>query len=1075
MDLLQDLPKSKLLEALQNRTSDFERKSFKDLCCAIYEFRRKVSLELKQINVLFPEYTPHDEDYHIANLFRISDILLENTYERLNTTELLLLVAAMYGHDWGMAVSKSERYYIATKKKQESAPEISLLDDEFDRFEDFISKHKPKIVFGSDDEIELEIWQEYIRQTHALRSGKRIRDYFWNLDSSVASALDKICVGHWLDIVDISEAKSYYKDDSVNGETVNVKALTIYIRLIDLFDLAQDRTPYVLWKYVNPQNKYSKMEWKKHRALNPITCPDYDSGRVLRISGSTDDHEVYAALMDYKKLCERYFKESIDFLLNMSDPRCEIDVHLLDWRIEPRNFKPIDIGFSLDKQQIFNVLSDEIYNSHPYVYVRELIQNSLDAVALRKEILDRKKVGGDNIGHIYLEFNQDSNSDYILICRDDGIGMNEYVLKNYFSVLGKSYYESNDFKNKGLKMHSISKFGIGILSCFSVADQMEIITKREPYMEEGSKGLRVIINDIQRTFRVEELPDYKSTVGTEIKLHISAAQLHAQLKKNDIDISKYSITEYLQLILQYIDYPVFVNEQGKHTVLLSPEYDKDKLQKVFPEYEDYKIVPLEERFPVEQIVNEYDIDTFNKYYKTVRVDIQDDLGIENIRGCMFFALLKDNNTEVRNNTGGWPATDVDINNKERVRWIQSLFWEEDFWRLKRNNRIIEIYNKGILMENAGRHFIDGVFDLRSDLFPSPYIMVNYPDTVDNISVSRFSAISNKNLLKIMFDKLGKYVAKNYISQNPNEDCYLYLRDLAYYVHQFRVTPKNVFSEIINDLNLPFIDEKGVLSYEKITEKSEIRLVPLSQESVAWHYNSTGEIKLNSEWKYGKCLLAKKDSDFYYSIKSFISNTIVDLLKQSHYLSAIDFYNDVESQCPVYQIIYSIGDQTIPLQQVCKILSDFGVSIDEDKSELDEFWEKLTHYTVVLCFTEGYSKFFAFGNRFYNINNPKVQMLIKYYWFFECYSKELPIDQSIANQKKDVFYQLPLINTSLEYNRKTFSFTKLNHKLSELHSWVKSVFPELTGNEVMLSKEDFIDNSIQIESDDTFKYDENILR
>ncbi|MBK6087643.1 HD domain-containing protein [Ruminococcus difficilis] len=915
----------------------------------------------------------------------------------------------------------------------------------------------------------MEIWQEYIRQTHALRSGKRIRDYFWNLDSSVASALDKICVGHWLDIADISEAKSYYKDDSVNGETVNVKALTIYIRLIDLFDLAQDRTPYVLWKYVNPQNKYSKMEWKKHRALNPITCPDYDSGRVLRISGSTDDHEVYAALMDYKKLCERYFKESIDFLLNMSDPRCEFDVHLLDWRIEPRNFKPIDIGFSLDKQQIFNVLSDEIYNSHPYVYVRELIQNSLDAVALRKEILDRKKVGGDNIGHIYLEFNQDSNSDYILICRDDGIGMNEYVLKNYFSVLGKSYYESNDFKNKGLKMHSISKFGIGILSCFSVADQMEIITKREPYMEEGSKGLRVIINDIQRTFRVEELPDYKSTVGTEIKLHISAAQLYAQLKKNDIDISKYSITDYLQMLLQYIDYPVFVNEQGKHTVLLSPEYDKDKLQKVFPEYEDYKIVLLEERFPVEQIVNEYDIDTFNKYYKIVRVDLQDDLGIENIRGCMFFAVLKDNNTEVRNNTAGWPASVVDINVKERVRWIQSHFWDEDFWRAKRNNRIIDVYNKGILLEKGSEGIDRIVYNFRSNLYPSPYIMVNYPDTINSISVSRFSMISEKNILKKMLNKLGEYVANKYFSELPDDDNYLYWRSLTYLLTQFHLSPQNIPLEEFKDLYFPFIDEKGTLIYEKTTEKSEIRLLPISQGSVATHYNSTGEIKLESKWKYGKCLLTDRSSRFCESIQDYISNIIIELLEESHYMSKIDFYNDAESKEPVYQIIYSIGDHKNLVQRICEILSDFDVSIDEDWSELKKALRILTHSTKILSFTEEYSKLFAFGKRFYNVNNPKVQMLIKYHWFFEYYSKNLKVDQSIIDAKKDAFYQLPLITTSYKDAKVTWSFAELNKALSEVHSWIKTVFPELSGNEVVLSKEDFMANSIRIVSDDSFKY------
>ncbi len=239
-------------------------------------------------------------------------------------------------------------------------------------------------------------------------------------------------------------------------------------------------------------------------------------------------------------------RECSDTLVHMNDSRHELGVYLIEWRIEARNFKPITIGFSFEKGNIFKILSDEIYNCHPYIFIRELIQNSIDAIYLRKKILDRKKVGGDNIGYIYFEINRTSNHDMDVICQDDGIGMDEYVLKNYFSVLGKSYYNSSDFKNKRIDMNAISKFGIGILSCFSVAGQMEILTRREPYMEEGREGLKVVVNDIQKTFRVEEIPEYKCEVGTIIKLRIKNDDLKRQLKRNKINIEEYNITEYIK-------------------------------------------------------------------------------------------------------------------------------------------------------------------------------------------------------------------------------------------------------------------------------------------------------------------------------------------------------------------------------------------------------------------------------------------------------------------------------------------------------------------------------------------------
>ena len=135
------------------------------------------------------------------------------------------MVVSMYAHDWGMAVSKSERYYIATHNKKEDSPVINLLDDEFDRFERFIKTKSDKSVFENDEQISIEVWQEYIRDTHALRSGKRVDAYFTAFNGGFASALDKICIGHWLEIEDISERNGYYKDTPVLGENVNLIAL----------------------------------------------------------------------------------------------------------------------------------------------------------------------------------------------------------------------------------------------------------------------------------------------------------------------------------------------------------------------------------------------------------------------------------------------------------------------------------------------------------------------------------------------------------------------------------------------------------------------------------------------------------------------------------------------------------------------------------------------------------------------------------------------------------------------------------------------------------------------------------
>ena len=75
----------------------------------------------KFIILLFPEYTPHDHSRHLDHLFALADRVLGTPlYRRLSPLELLLFAFALYAHDWGMAVSESERQSLLTGAKGES-------------------------------------------------------------------------------------------------------------------------------------------------------------------------------------------------------------------------------------------------------------------------------------------------------------------------------------------------------------------------------------------------------------------------------------------------------------------------------------------------------------------------------------------------------------------------------------------------------------------------------------------------------------------------------------------------------------------------------------------------------------------------------------------------------------------------------------------------------------------------------------------------------------------------------------------------------------------------------------------
>ena len=1076
MSVFAKFPESKLIDVLSEKV-EAQDKKYSALSSEVCKFQEHIVPELRQINELFKEYTPHDENYHISHLFRIADIFLgEEKYQKMNTVELFLLVIAMYAHDWGMAVSESERNYITTKNKPEGSLDIPLLDDEHSRFEQFIKKRMGQTEFDNHEQIDINIWQDYIRETHAIRSGKRVYSYFVNYNSGVAAALEKICKGHWLEIEEISDHNGYYKDTSVLGETVNLKALSAYIRLIDLFDLAEDRTPYVLWKYVNPQNEYSKMEWAKHRALHQITCPSYErGGRVLCISGSTDNHEVYAALMDFKKLCEKYFRECIDMIAHMNDPRHELGVHLMEWRIEPRNFKPIDISFSFNKEHIFKILGDEIYNCHPYVYIRELLQNSIDAITLRKGILDRKRVGGDNVGYIHFNVQWEKEDTLVVACTDDGVGMDEYILKNYFSVLGKSYYTSDDFKKTEIDINPISKFGIGILSCFSVASRMEITTKREPYMGEGREGLKVIIDDLKKTFRVEEIPEYGCEVGSTIKLYIKKSTLEEQLAKRRDSIEDYKITEYIKYIAHYVKYPIIVHEHERKIVLLPHGYNRGRIERIITDMDKYDVLESDDEYPIDDIVFMQDRSKFQDVFDIRTIDIHKHLGIEEAEGTIHFVILRNHLDDIESGSPHPSTTQILVNKKTRIRWgnNKSITPDERARQRYTKDKQIMIYNKGILIEDD-REYPLPYNRFRSRTFPNPYIKINFPDTIAEMSVSRFNVGNRNNLIENLWTKLTAFISAEFTREKILKmEPYAFWRKLAVYVMQYHLNISALDMTLFTDVSFPFIDSNGDLLHEKIDGFDRIALIPQKKRNIMGQYCLTGQCEKEEKWEYGKCLLALESSPNYVdSIAGEICPIIFHVLNRNYFLKEIKFIKDDNFNIPIEQQIFERGDENYIVKELASILSSFGVSYEKDSEHIDRLYHP--NWGDIVEFSGEYSHCFSYGGEKYNICNEKMRRLIIYRWLFYKLSEGSMCNEIEIRNKEDELECVPFWTTGFSYDGTEYSFSKINATLKDLHIWLKALYPNLEGDTVSLSKEDFVDGSIEMTSDDTFHFNLDIL-
>ncbi|GGV24065.1 molecular chaperone HtpG [Actinomadura cremea] len=124
-------------------------------------------------------------------------------------------------------------------------------------------------------------------------------------------------------------------------------------------------------------------------------------------------------------------------------------------------------NFNVDLRGIVDLLSRHLYSS-PRVYVRELLQNAVDAMTARGGGTDGAD-GADGAAPIRFETGNGE-----LRVHDAGIGLTEAQVHELLATIGNSSKRDE----LGLARHDfLGQFGIGLLSCFLVADEIEVVTR----------------------------------------------------------------------------------------------------------------------------------------------------------------------------------------------------------------------------------------------------------------------------------------------------------------------------------------------------------------------------------------------------------------------------------------------------------------------------------------------------------------------------------------------------------------------------------------------------------------------
>jgi molecular chaperone HtpG len=122
--------------------------------------------------------------------------------------------------------------------------------------------------------------------------------------------------------------------------------------------------------------------------------------------------------------------------------------------------------FNVDLRGIVDLLSRHLYSS-PRVYVRELVQNAVDAITARRAL------DSGAPGRIHIE-PRETTADGSLRIHDTGIGLTGDQVHELLATIGTSSKRDP----LGFARHDfLGQFGIGLLACFLVSDEIEVVTR----------------------------------------------------------------------------------------------------------------------------------------------------------------------------------------------------------------------------------------------------------------------------------------------------------------------------------------------------------------------------------------------------------------------------------------------------------------------------------------------------------------------------------------------------------------------------------------------------------------------
>ena len=571
---------SKMWQVFVHLTNDYS--DFKTQVKAICDYAIDRS---KYINISFPFYTLHDET-HMCHVLQNMYGLLGERVNSLSFKEVALLILSACCHDIGMSCSNEEKEDLINHDNRIK----TYLKNNLSEYIKYNSKYNPETY----QTISEETFCNFLRSIHHERIEELIfaREDLWN--NNINHYLDRntlvqVCKSH-------GENAGIIRGASFDGEAdLNLVLCSVLLRLADIMDLDCSRAPKSIYEYLGFSDKstgaikFSKTEWDINFSSNGMqfdSVKEKEKPYILPFKATCRDLTIEQAVNHYLDWIQDELDECNRIIQATGNENRLVIPYKIKRNISKIGYKSGEFQLSLDKERILSLFSGEELYGDGCVFVRELLQNAIDAVCTMAYYISCKR---DWEPCINISTWIDEEGYYWFRVDDNGIGMSEATITKYFLSAGSSFYISDEYKK--LKIDNInnleheyipiSRFGVGLLSCFmdkNNVNRVELSTKSyddtHPAIRmsmDGTNGYYYLASENDHTAKPRPMPGrsekdtdaYRTVAGTSIAVRTDLYQS-----------GKYS--GFLDVVDKYVIYPPvpihFIGEEGTKDYLTKKDF-----------------------------------------------------------------------------------------------------------------------------------------------------------------------------------------------------------------------------------------------------------------------------------------------------------------------------------------------------------------------------------------------------------------------------------------------------------------------------------------------------------------------